>query len=136
MDSFSTRKKTKTMQVCPPKALQGAVNITAITVNIKNNKQPISEEKIEVVGELKYLGVMVDNTFRWTRHIANLQNKIRKAAYALLHLKNASNLKIMKQAYYAIVESHLRFGITAWGTSCHCKKLQKTQNKILKKYIE
>lgn len=39
---------------------------------------------------------------------------------------------VVRQAYFALVESHLRHGITAWGSSTSCYKLQNSQNQLLK----
>lgn len=58
--------------------------------------------------------------------------KIKKAAYALFHLSNCAPSHISRQVYYSLVESSLRHGITAYGTSTYCKNLQKTQTRLLK----
>ncbi|XP_075150930.1 uncharacterized protein LOC142225039 [Haematobia irritans] len=90
------------------------------------------ETFIEVVDEIKYLGVVVDKYFNWKSHIQELNKKLRKALYILYHLNNSAPLAVTKQAYFALVESQLRHGITSFGSSSHCKILQLTQNRLLK----
>ena len=94
------------------------------TLNIK--------DEIEKVDNYKYLGIIIDSKLRWSDQIDNLQKKLRKSSCALFLLKNCSNTGTLKQVYHALVESHLRYGITAWGYSSHTKRLQKSHNRVLK----
>ena len=96
------------------------------------NSADDSTRKIQTVTEMQYLGIIVDDKLLWAQHIDNVRKKLRKTSYALFHLRNSCNMTIMKMVYYALAESYLRYGITAWGTSSHIRQLQKTQNKIIK----
>lgn len=87
---------------------------------------------IELVEEYKYLGVHLDHNFKWKTHIENVQKKLRKSSFALYHLSNCAPYKALRQAYFSLVESQLRHGISAWGNARCCKKLQFTQDRILK----
>ena len=87
---------------------------------------------IEMVKTFKYLGVYVDENFKWLTHIQDLRKKLRKAAYSLFHLSNCTPFTVLKQAYFSLAESYIRHGITAWGSSTYCTSLQQTQNQILK----
>ena len=69
---------------------------------------------------------------RWNTHINHLKNKLRKTIYILKHLSYCSNKEVLQSVYYALGESHIRFGITAWGTSGRFTEIQKTQNRLLK----
>lgn len=87
---------------------------------------------IEIVNTYKYLGVYVDQNFKWNVHIEELRKKLRKAAYMLYQLRNCSNNAVLRQAYFSLVESHIRHGITAWGNSSYCRLLQTTQDRLIK----
>ena len=101
-------------------------------VNCQQSWKNNTERKIEIVPLFKYLGIIVDGKLKWDNQIVSLQNKLRKATFALYHLNNISNKTVVKQAYHALAESYLRYGITAWGYSVNAKKLQQTQNRLLK----
>lgn len=87
---------------------------------------------IEIVNTYKYLGVYIDHNFKWSIHVNEVHKKLRKASYMMHQLSYCSNDRVMRQAYFSFVESHLRHGVTAWGNSTHCHKLQQIQNRILK----
>lgn len=132
--------KTKLMHIKPPHFRY--VNIKLIfhsTECLHKNKLSAfnynidqCSTTIEIVNTFKYLGVHVDQNFKWKTHIEEVRKKLRKAAYMLHHLSYCSNNMVMRQAYFSLAESHIRHGITAWGYSTYCEKLQKSQNQLLK----
>lgn len=88
--------------------------------------------QIELVDTYKYLGVHLDEHFKWKTHTNVLHTKLRKSAFALYHLSNCAPYNVLRQAYFSLSESYLRHGITAWGTATYCKSLQRAQDRILK----
>lgn len=50
----------------------------------------------------------------------------------LCHLSYCSNYSVLRQVYFSVVESYIRHGISAWGSSTYCRTLQNTQNQLLK----
>lgn len=99
--------------------------------NITQSNDTCSE-KIEIVDTYKYLGIHLDEHFKWKTHTDVLHKKLRKSSYALYHIGNCAPYSVLRQAYFSLAESYLRHGITAWGTSTYCKSLQITQNRLLK----
>jgi len=122
-------KKTKTMHIPPHHTNTKSINITYKSGQCTNN---LSSEIIDTTNEFKYLGIYIDSGLNWKKHIDELRKKIRKASYALYSLKPNCTQTILKQTYHALAESYIRFGISAWGRSTYCKKLQKTLNNTLK----
>lgn len=132
--------KTKIMHIRPPHfpiteislkfhdtdCLHNAVN------NVNNNNNDNCSTHIEIVNNYKYLGIYVDEHFKWKTHITNLHKKLRKSSYMLYHLSNCATFSVLKQAYFSLAESYLRHGITAWGNATYCNTIQVTQNRILK----
>lgn len=122
-------KKTKVMHIPP-------CNATTNEIVVHMMDEPCnpmtSKTKIQNVTEFKYLGVIVDNKINWLKQIEEIRNKLRKVTYFMYHLRQCSSSSIMKTTYFALAEAHLRFGITAWGCSGHCKVLQKLQDKLIK----
>lgn len=121
--------KTNAMHIPPSKKATHNLNIY---VNNEPCNNLTTKTTLRQVDEIKYLGVIVDNKLSWKKHIDEVRKKLRKTLYYLYYLKYKSNNFVMKQTYFSLAESYLRFGITAWGKSTHCKTLEKMQRKILK----
>lgn len=132
--------KTKLMHIKPPHFKYADVKLKFHTYEClhKNNLMEFDYNNdnclthIEIVNTYKYLGVYVDQSFKWREHIENVRKKLRKASYILYHLSFCSNTRVMRQVYFSLAESHIRHGVTAWGSSSCCRKLQQTQNHLLR----
>ena len=95
--------KTKVMHIRPPHLLQLNIDLIfhnyeclhrrAKNLNITND---ISNTNIELVEIYKYLGVYVDNKFKWKTHLIYLQKKLRKSAYILHHLSYCSSYDVLR----------------------------------------
>lgn len=130
--------KTKLMHIKLP-------HIEKININLKfHNTDCLHKNKnfhttanddcdtyIELVDNYKYLGVILDHNLSWKDHIIALNKKLRRASYVLYHLNNCAPLEVTKQAYFSLVESYIRHGITAFGNATFCNILQKTQNRLV-----
>lgn len=130
--------KTKIMHIRPRHIPHTEVKITFHNTECLHRTQNRSQTDdtcstyLEIVNTYKYLGVHLDNHFKWNLHIDSLQTKLRQSSYALYHLSNCAPDNVLRQAYFSLAESYLRHGITAWGTASKCTKLQLTQNRLLK----
>ena len=100
-----------------------------INVTIKIHKKAITEKTC-----IKYLGVIIDSTLSWKDHICNLTKKLSRVIGVMFKLRPFVNLKIMKNIYYALLFSHIVYGIQVWGTACdiHLKALQVLQNRTVR----
>lgn len=122
--------KTKMMHIRSPQ-----FKSTQSKILVKNDACPNTPiETIEIVETYKYLGVIIDCHFLWSQHIDKLRMDLKKTLYALSHLQYYTTVPVLKQVYYALVESKLRYGILAWGNAAttHIQKIQKLQNTALK----
>lgn len=63
----------------------------------------------------KHLGVVIDSSLSWKPHLDQLCKKLSSGTFAIRRLKQVSGLDIAKVAYFAFLESHLRYGIATWG---------------------
>ena len=124
-------KKIKLMHIRPTHL--GSSNIIKTYTKIFA-LQGVRDSDIELATRYKYLGITIDEHLKWHWHIDEIQKKLRCSSYALNQLRFCSSAVIMKMVYHSLVESHLRYGITAWGMSTHCSRLQKSQNRILKMF--
>lgn len=83
---------------------------------------------------LKYLGVIMDCHLKWNEHIDYVTKKIRSLIPIFKNINKILHDDQIKIVYSALVESHLNYGITAWGgvLDQHLRKLQVAQKYILK----
>lgn len=82
----------------------------------EENKCPNKKcERIDMVREHKYLGVIIDENLRWNKHAVSVERKMRAILPQLYMLKNYVSKETLKMVYYALIDSRLRYGIQAWG---------------------
>lgn len=79
--------------------------------------------------ETKFLGVMIDSQLNWKSHINYLASKISSFNYALRIISQSVTIKASLCAYFAYVQSWLRYGVIFWGNSVEAKRIF-----ILQKY--
>ena len=75
----------------------------------------IHNEPITQVSSYKYLGVHLDNTLSWKAHVQGLCSRLQQRLYFLRRLRAFGvDQKFMLLFYHAVLESIMRYGITAW----------------------
>lgn len=70
---------------------------------------------IEHATNVKYLGIHIDCHLKWNIHIKKLITKLRSMLSKFKNFSKFLGIKELKIMYYAFVESHLTYGIIAWG---------------------
>ena len=82
-------------------------------------RQPlvISQILIEHKHEARFLGVIMDESLNWSKHINTIQSKM--ARYVGIMYKNKNNLPLnaQLQIYHSFVQSHLNYCSLVWGFS-------------------
>ena len=71
----------------------------------------------------KYLGINIDETLRFKRHIEQLCVKLSQACYGLRVLRANTNTDIVKAFYFANFYSKLRYGIIFWGSTADADRV-------------
>ena len=72
---------------------------------------------VTCVTETKYLGVVLDDKMTWKAHVDSLIKKLRPVVACIAKLGRAATRKVVLQAYHALFESHIRYGILAYGSA-------------------
>ena len=104
-------------------------NIDHLTPNIFLNG-----DTIEQVDTFNFLGIILDKHMSWKSHIEMLANKISKYCGILTRLKNYLPLFVLRTLYFSMVNSHLNYGLLAWGYDCNrLIKLQKRSIRTITK---
>ena len=83
-----------------------------LTIEHINTPYGILEEQSQV----KYLGVLFDDTLTFTDHIKNISSKISKVVGALWKARELP-IKIKLNIYHSLAASHLNFAILVWGSA-------------------
>ena len=94
----------------------------------------IERTPMEKVNSTKFLGVHIDDQFRWHEHIDNCRKKIRSGVYALRMAKNVLDTKNLLQLYYALVHPHLQYCNLLWGSAAksHLRSLELLQKRAVR----
>lgn len=85
----------------------------SITLPSRNNEV----WNINSTRNTKYLGIMFDSQLKWDVHIMNLTKKLRSLLYLFRQLKCILPINNLKTIYFSLVQSHLTYGISAWGSA-------------------
>lgn len=81
-------------------------------------KQPditISIPGIQSKTNTKHLGIVIDSKLKWKPHIDQLCKKLCSGTYVIRRIKQTCSQDTARIAYFALFESHLRYGIEVWG---------------------
>lgn len=89
---------------------------------------------IESVTEFKYLGVVLDCHLKWEKHIEYICKKIRFLFHKFKILRDILDIDMLKIIYISLVQSHLIYGILAWGIvgKSILKNLEVVQKRMIK----
>jgi len=105
--------------------------------NIQNITLKIDDIIIERKPYVKYLGIIIDDTFTWQYHLNNVKLKLSKSCCVLSKLKHYSDSRTLRKVYFSIVFPYLYYGVLCWGSAAKkfIKPLQVLQNKCLKNVL-
>lgn len=92
---------------------------------------------IPVVKEIKYLGVWLDSSLRWRRHINETTKKVSKYVNLLKVLSGSGwgvHQKHLRKLYISIIRSRIDYASFLYDNSCktHLLKLDRAQNQALR----
>ena len=70
---------------------------------------------IKKTNNIKYLGIIFDQHMKWDIQIQNLIIKMRKLNHFYINAKKILDKPLLRMVYFAMTQSLLQYGITAWG---------------------
>ena len=75
----------------------------------------IHDQNIAQVDSYRYLGIHIDNKLTWSVQVENVCTRVQQRLHFLRRLRVFGvNQKVLLLFYHAVVESILRYGISAW----------------------
>ena len=99
----------------------------------KNLSIKINNKTIDIQDHINLLGITFDKQLTFKYHLLKTRNKISRCLGLLHRVKNLIPLSHRKQLYYALIDSHITYGITIWGSTS--KNLTKPLEILQKKAI-
>ncbi|CRK95603.1 CLUMA_CG009062, isoform A [Clunio marinus] len=85
---------------------------TEKSLNIK-----VFNNKIERVETYKYLGLLIDESLTFQKHIEQIKNKVTPMIYAIRRIRKVIGIKTAYQLYFAYIYSHLIFMNPLWSVA-------------------
>lgn len=76
----------------------------------------LGDQLIESKSCTKFLGIFLDQNLKFNTHVTNLINKLTRGCYAVRLTSRELGLPLSKSVYFALIESHLRYGLPFWGS--------------------
>lgn len=104
---------------------------------VPQTKIKINGLEVEWETTVRYLGVVLDNKLLFNAHISYVINRLNlttKTLYAFINRKSKLNIENKLLIFKVVFHSILFYAAPAWHNTseCHIKRLQVSQNKILK----
>ena len=97
-------KKAKFMVFYTP---QRRVNYPVLKLNNVN---------IERVSQFNFLGVVINSTLKWDKHISHISLKISRATGVMFRLRRIYPREILLTLYNTLILPHLSYCILVWGS--------------------
>ena len=89
----------------------------------------INKSLLERENAVKYLVVWIDVKLNWSAHIENLSLQLAKSCTMFFYFRDFVTDDTLSMLYYSLVNSHLIYRFTAWGTA-HQHKLHEIEVKL------
>lgn len=81
---------------------------------------------------IKFLGVIMDDTLSWNKHIDMIASKISRSLYVLNKIKNILPTDSLRTLYFTTIQCHLNYCILAWGNGKSIIKLHKLHKRAVR----
>jgi len=97
-----------------------------------NRQVSFGNRKIATTQSLKFLGLTIETTLTWKKHIGELTSRLNEACYAIRSIKPFISLDVLRSTYFSYVHSIISYGIIFWGNSSHNEEIFKIQKRIVR----
>ena len=94
----------------------------------------INNTELESTNSTTFLGVIIDQTFTWAKHLTHLTSKIAKSIGILKKASNAFNQSTLRMLYYSFLQPYFDYCILIWGKAAdsHLNKLILLQKRAIR----
>ena len=91
-----------------------------------------TDKKLTTVDIVKFLGLSLDNSLSWRKHIEAIIPKLSIATFATRVVQPFLSLDSLKQIYYSYSRSVLTYGIIFSGNTPHSNVIFKMQKRTIR----
>ena len=93
----------------------------------------LNHSDLQVLPNLKYLGIYLDENLNFKKHLESIESKIARATGILYKCKPYLSSKILRMLYYSLIYPHIKYGIVTWGSTykTYLNRLEVIQNKAI-----
>ena len=99
---------------------------------LKNFELRIENVNIPVVEDYKFLGIWIDKSLNWKKHVSTLQLKIKRNMHLLRTCKNLLDVRSRLLVYHAHIQSHAIYCLSTWGNMVSNDMKNSISNLMLK----
>jgi hypothetical protein len=92
----------------------------------------LNEEEVEVVSNSKILGVIMTDTMNWSAQCQAVCGKLRSVTYLFVKMRQRVSPSILRQTYFAYVQSQILYSLVIWGGSPHLKEVAVAQKRVIR----
>jgi len=113
--------------------LEKTNKMRSVTINQPYCTLTISHKDkcIEVVVNLKFLGIQIDSQLNWKNHIDQIIPKLSVACYMVRQMYHICS-DTLRSIYFAYFHSIASSGIILWGNSTYSRKIFTLQKRIIR----
>jgi len=90
------------------------------------------DKRVTSVDSIKFLGLTLDNSLSWKKHVESIIPKLSMAVFAMRVAQPFLSLDSLKLIYYSYFHAILSYGIIFWGNSSHSNSVFTMQKKAIR----
>jgi hypothetical protein len=92
----------------------------------------LSKDQIPKKSNIKFLGLLIDETLTWKSRITHLSKQLGAACYARRAITLDLSTDILKMVYFAYVRSLMSYGSIFWGNYSHSIEIFRIQKRVVR----
>lgn len=81
---------------------------------------------------VNFLGVRLDETLCWSEHCSAIVSKLNTCIYQLKLLRSCISPEMLRQVYFSVFESRLRYGLLLWGVAPAAERVFLAQKRAVR----
>uniref|UniRef100_A0A8C8E3R6 Reverse transcriptase domain-containing protein n=1 Tax=Oryzias sinensis TaxID=183150 RepID=A0A8C8E3R6_9TELE len=79
----------------------------------------VSGERLQIVSEYKYLGVLLDSKLSFKSHIKRVCNRIKFNLSNFRHIRHQMSTQSAKMYMHSMIFSHITYCLSVWSQACN-----------------
>jgi Reverse transcriptase (RNA-dependent DNA polymerase) len=105
------------------------------TKKLEKPEVQIYDQNVETCCEGKILGVYLTDTMNWNKQCEHVVSKLRSVCFLFTMLRCKVSESLLRQVYFAYVQSHILYSIVIWGGSPHIERVSVAQKRVVRAMV-